>query len=1321
MRVVKRNGEFENVAFDKILRKNDSLTATKNNVIKDKDFLALMSKLSPLNEVDSTFVTQQTIAGIHDGVTTQELDIYSASVAQSLALNNPQYSVLAGRIMASNLHKNIECQLAMNFNVPDSEIRKNTFLYATRALWNNRNANNEHSPLVAPFYMAYVEKNIDYFNSIFRYYNDYNIDYMGYSILEGTYLFRSLLQSGTRHIVECPQHMFMRVAIGIECATPDPTGPVRDTIEQKIMDIVRSTPGLNDVNAINSMGAFLENVVTNDTKRDAQKIFESMMADTQFGILTDENKAHIRDTYVMMSEKLGTHATPTLFNAGTLTPQCSSCYLLPPPEDSMEGITNSWRSEAMISKWAGGIGSIVYSLRPQGSYIAGTNGKSNGIVPNLKVHNDIAVYVDQCFAAQTTVYTRDGPIDASDVAVGTSILTHDGTYHEVTAVREYDYNYENHNALMVINDVLVTDKHPILVYNKLSRKREYIPAGDLLARDHSLAFPIPMLEEATAENSDPQKYFSNGANGNYVEDFIYTITNIRSYLAGVFSKLSSVDDNIITVNCDAEIIQQIKFVLMHLGVYATGNPLKFSPTKETIELLPLLLYEQVTEISEDANVENYMSVPIYNRATTVDYVGKLYDFDVDTNENFVTGLGIAHNGGGKRPGSNAVYNTPWHGDIMEFLQLRKERGVESERARDLFYAMWLQDEFMRAVVAGKDWYLMCPNTCPGLYDVYDSVHRVDWLNDEDVNPEQFAFTSLYRKYIREGKYIRVVKAQDIFNAIMDLQVETGLPYMLYSDSINRKSNQKNIGTVKSSNLCVAPETTVLTRDGHVAIKKLAKDEKPVEIWNGREWSEVTVLQTGEFVPLLHITFSNGKSIDCTPQHKFYVLLRGKTEIVAAEELWSGYELIPYTNPDGATESGVRVKTVEDMARYDDTYCFKEPLRGMGVFNGILTGQCTEITEVSTRDETAVCNLASICLNNLVLGTGFDYNMLRSVVRTQVYNLNRIIDVNFYPTTNTRRSNLRNRPMGIGVQGLADLFVNLRMPFDSDDARELNFYIFEAIYYYALEMSTELAEIEGVYPSYVGSPTSEGILQFDAWVAENAREALGEITIAFPLRQDWPTLREKIRKSGLRNSLFVAPMPTASTAGIMGNSPCFEPFNSLIYKRRIKDGEFIIINKSLITDLLSAGLWNTYMRDAILQSGGSIQEITDIPKEIRSLYKTVWDMSQKTILIMALDRAVFVDQSQSMNLFISAPNTRSLSQVHLYGWRRGIKTGSYYIWGRAPIDAQKIQISKNVDKMLRKVDNKSPSKLDSKNNSVPEADGPVCTKAMRDAGCLSCGS
>jgi len=1349
MRVVKRDGQYENVAFDKILRKNFTLTATTKalNGIKDPEFLQLMNKLSPLEEVDSTFVTQQTIAGIHDGVTTQELDIYSASVAQSLALNNPQYSILAGRIMASNLHKNIECQLAMNFGVEDSQIRKNMFLYVSRALWNNKNANNEHSPLIAPYYMAYIEKNHEYFESTFRYYNDYNIDYMGYSILEGTYLFRSLLQLGqgpsTRHIVECPQHMFMRVAIGIECATPDPTGPARDNIERQVMDVLRDSQSQNgikidSINAINSLGVFLENVVTNDSKRSAQTIFNTMMLDADFGILTEDNKKHILDTYIMMSEKLGTHATPTLFNAGTLTPQCSSCYLLPPPDDSMEGITNSWRSEAMISKWAGGIGSPIYSLRPQGSYIAGTNGKSNGIVPNLKVHNDIAIYVDQCFAAQTTVYTMsNGATNIEDVTVGTQILTHDGTYHTVTAVREYDYNYENHGALMCFNEtVLVTDKHPMLVYSNVTKKREYIPAGDLNTRDHKLVYPIPMLEEATAENSDPQKYYTIGALGEFVPDFIYTITNVRSYLAGVFSKFAEVDNNVISISTISEInnAKHIEYVLMHLGVLSevNDNTVSFPATKETVELLPLLLYEQVTNLTELQNVDMLMYKKIDSIKTSVGYNGKLYDFDVEENENFVTELGIAHNGGGKRPGSNAVYNTPWHGDIMEFLQLRKERGVESERARDLFYAMWLQDEFMRAVVAGKDWYLMCPNTCPGLYDVYDAVHRVEWIPDEELqaHPDDYQFTALYRKYIREGKYMRVVKAQDVFNAIMDLQIETGLPYMVYSDSVNRKSNQKNIGTVKSSNLCVAPETTVLTKNGDIQIKQLAiahdKDGKGVEIWNGQEWSLVNVLKTAEYVPLLHITFSNKKTLDCTPQHKFYVKLRGRVEIIAAEDLWAGYELISYTNPAGQTETGVKVVSVEDMARYDDTYCFKELKRGMGVFNGILTGQCTEIVEVANRDETAVCNLASICLNNIIiLGTGpkvpsiaFDYGKLRSIVRTQVYNLNRIIDVNFYPTTNTRRSNLRNRPMGLGVQGLADLFVNLRMPFDSEEARMLNFYIFEAIYYYALEMSTELAEKEGTYPSYVGSPTSEGVLQFDAWVAENARTQLGENTIAYPLRQDWPTLREKIRLHGLRNSLFVAPMPTASTAGIMGNSPCFEPFNSLIYKRRIKDGEFIIINKSLITDLLQAGLWNTYMRDAILQSGGSIQDISDIPKEIRSLYKTVWDMSPKTILIMALDRAVFVDQSQSMNLFISAPNTRSLSQVHLYGWRRGIKTGSYYIWGRAPIDAQKIQISKNVDKMLRKVDNKSPSKMDSNTESV---DGPVCTKAMRDAGCLSCGS
>jgi ribonucleoside-diphosphate reductase alpha subunit len=1097
MRVIKRDGSFEGVSFDKILKKYSTLTATPaalSMVDSSTAFFKMVSELTPLGEVDPTFLAQQTIKGVYDGVTTQELDLYSASVAQSLSLINPQYSTLAGRIMASNLQKNIECHLAAHFGVGEDVIRSRLFLYVVRSMWANRNAKGDHSPLVAPYFMAIVEKNHEWIESVFSYSRDFCIDYMGYSILEGSYLFRSLISGrdgvSRRVIVEQPAHMFMRVAIGIECAPVDPTGPLRDKIESGVLELLRGVgPSLECAIAPkglpNALSPFLENAVINTTKQNAQTLFESMMLDDSFGILGPKARTHITATYKMMSECLGTHATPTLFNAGSMTPQCSSCYLLPPSEDSLEGITNIWRSEAMISKWAGGIGSVIYSLRPQGSYIAGTNGTSNGIVPNLKVQNDIAVYVDQCFGTGTMVYGASGPVSIESIVAGDQILTGDGSYHTVTAVRAYTYHFLQHEDLIVIKTLggetaIVTQRHPMLVLGLCGA--EWVEAKDLNTTDHRL-----------------------------------------------------------------------------MGVDCTHQ--------------------------------------ILSLETTRGYVGTLTDFDVDVAHNYVTNIGIAHNGGNKRPGSNAVYCAPWHGDIMAFLNLRKERGVESERARDLFYAMWIQDEFMRSVAYNRDWYLMCPDACPGLWDVYDAVHETKWIEDEELagRPIDFAFTTLYRKYVREGKYTKVIKAVVVYEAICDLRTETGLPYMLYSDSANRKCNQMNVGTVKSSNLCC------------------------------------------------------------------------------------------------------------------------------------------EIMEVATPDETAVCNLASLCLNNLVIkgpsGLVPDWSLLKSTVRTQVYNLNRIIDLNFYPTMNTRRSNLRHRPMGIGVQGLADLFVMLRIPFDSEAARELNFKIFERIYFYALEMSCELAQESGVYPSYAGSPASKGLLQFDLWIAEAARSKLDtpELVVTHPLEMDWEGLKLRISLHGLRNSLLVAPMPTASTAGIMGNSPCFEPHNSMIYKRRIKDGEFIIINKMLITDLIERGLWDTPMRDEILEKGGSIQDITEIPREIRELYKTVWDISPKVIINMALDRGVFVDQSQSMNLFIHAPNTKILSQVDFYGWKRGIKTGQYYVWGRAPIDAQKIQIDKQVGKMLKKVVPKSPSKdLEPSGASTitivePVVVGSICTREMRAAGCDSCGS
>lgn len=936
MKVIKRNGTIEEVRFDKILNKNRILTA-KKSVMQEFPDWKIISKLTPLNEVDPSFVTQQVIKGIHDLITTQELDNYAASISQSLCLVNPEYTVLAGRIMASNLQKNVECLLSKKFNKPSEEIIKNKFYWVVKALWENKNEQGNHSPLIAPYLMAVVEQNKDFLESVIDYSQDFNIDYMGYSVLENSYLLKvEDMDKSKRVVVEQPQHLFMRVAIGIECAEPDPVGEIRDKVENKILELMKemdtsllgnSQVSIKNYGIKNAMGSFLESSIVNTTRFNAEQILNDLMQKDMR--LTEKQKTAILNTYSMMSQCLATHATPTLFNAGTLTPQCSSCYLLNPTEDSMEGICETWRKEACISKWAGGIGSCIYSLRPQGSYIAGTNGTSNGIVPNARVQNNIAVYVDQ--------------------------------------------------------------------------------------------------------------------------------------------------------------------------------------------------------------------------------------------------------GGNRRPGSNAVYCTPYHGDIEAFLQLRKERGVESERARDLFYGLWIPDEFMRSVINNKPWYLLCPNKCPGLSDVYDRKFQTEYLSDEQLEKqkEDFAFTYLYRSYVKRNMQSKTVQASDIWKLITDLQIETGLPYMLYSDACCRKSNQNRSGLPHSSNLC------------------------------------------------------------------------------------------------------------------------------------------TEIIENTNIDEDAVCNLASICVNNFynTEKKEFNWEKLREIVHTIVYNLNKIIDINYYPTMNTRRSNLRHRPMGIGVQGLADLFVLARVPFDSNEARLLNFQLFERIYYYALEKSNLLAEESEPYPSFHESPSAEGILQFDLWLQENARnESSSENVLYSNLSMPWDELKQKIQKTGLKNSLFVAPMPTASTAGIMGNSPCFEPFNSLIYKKRIKSGEFIIINKYLVKDLIKLGLWDSNMRDNILLNDGSIQKIYEIPAEIRNLYKTVWDMSPKVIMNLALDRGVFVDQSQSMNLFISDPHLKILSQVHMYGWKRGAKTGSYYIWGRAPIDAQKIQVSKDVDKMIKKVSNTSPKPV--------EQSGAVC---MRGADCTSCGS
>jgi ribonucleotide reductase alpha subunit len=622
-------------------------------------------------------------------------------------------------------------------------------------------------------------------------------------------------------------------------------------------------------------------------------------------------------------------------------------------------------------------------------------------------------------------------------------------------------------------------------------------------------------------------------------------------------------------------------------------------------------------------------------------------------------------GGQKRKGSIAIYLEPWHADIMDFLELRKNNGKEEMRARDLFYAMWIPDLFMKRVEENGDWTLFCPNEAPGLFDVYGEE-----------------FEKLYCKYESESLGRKTIKAQSLWFHILQSQIETGTPFLLYKDAANGKSNQKNLGTIQSSNLCVAPETLVLTDRGHVQIKDL-KDQE-VNVWNGDKWSKTTVRQTGENQKLISVDVLLGTSddkgkytfklqrVECTPYHKF-ILSSDESVRKEAKDLKRGDCLAEWSNDKGEIFESV-VWGISDYDRVDDTYCFNEPENHAGVFNGILTGNCSEILEYTSKDEIAVCNLASIALNRYVdVSTKtFDFEKLMEVTKTIVYNLNNVIDTNFYPVIETFRSNMRHRPIGIGVQGLADTFALMRYSFESDAAKRLNSEIFACIYYAALEASSDLAMIYGAYSSFKGCPASQRQLQFDLWKTEPLREINGKTKIELK----WDTLKSQIDYYGLRNSLLVAPMPTASTAQILGNNESIEPFTSNIYSRKVLSGEFPIVNKHLLRDLIERGLWNSRTRMELLSHKGSVQNIESIPEDLKELYKTVWEIKQKTLIDMSADRGIYVCQTQSLNLFVSDPTISKLSSMHFYAWKKGLKTGIYYLRSKPKADAIQFTVDLN---------------------------------------------
>jgi len=1416
MYVTKRDGELEIVSFDKILVR----------IKKVGQEVGL--------KLNYTSLAMKVIDQLYNKISTTKIDELTAEQCASLSSTHPDYNILAGRIIVSNHHKN----------------SSSSFYEVMEELYEACDKQGKNYPLISDTLRAvlihYGKEKID---AICHYERDYNIDYFGFKTLEKSYLIRI-----HKRIVERPQHMWLRVSIGIHGYDWD----------------------------------------------------------------------RIIETYHALSMKYFTHATPTLFNAGTPKPQLSSCYLMAMEEDSIDGIFNTLKDCALISKWAGGIGLHIHNVRATGSQIRGTNGTSNGIVPMLKVFNNTAKYVDQCVVPETFIYTTDGPIKMKDVLSGkTKIMNETGGIEVVENVLEHSYDGDIYHlsSSYFVEPLKVTPMHPLLSLQITNEKNtvnyqdiiyqldrnllqiEYVQAIDVEVNDY-VVYKIPQYENdvVTLTEDDCFMYgllLKNGAlaldkyqNGflflpdypqqSFLLAFIQTyfdkhlveyeilknkqyhtihirwknamytpfrssdlcyqsekrilsrwlhlpIPKITKIIQGYIMSHGKEKNEEVTLAFDSSLrglLEDIRYLYLRMGVLTVSNKTDTHFVLKCPSILKLMM-----DTTSFFRYKDYLFVRI-EHVSKQDYTGVLYDLQMKTEHNYMIHHGIIHNGGGKRNGSIAIYLEPWHADIEMFLQMRKNHGDEELKARDLFYALWVPDLFMKRVKEGGKWTLMCPSECPGLSDVYSD-----------------AFETLYISYEKENKGRKTVEARDLWFSILDSQMETGTPYLLYKDASNVKSNQKNVGTIKSSNLCVYPDTMVLTDRGHFPIYSLWAGNYPstsclepleIPVWNGKEFSPVLIKKTGTNQTFIKVHTSDGMSLKCTPSHKFYVmaideesgelfsiikeakdLLQGdilepcsfpviteesqmeenipewmafskgcdsgilnikkkkilsetiyvprnenltfklqwlagfiepyilqastpkpcenddfsikdvhirnifcvripsmdyhflrevkwlvqtcgintrvhfyKTEAekenkkAIAEWILTGVQLrflimlgMEFSEPISGVEDDsyavnleeteseyfcptIRISQVLPCTDIDDSYCFTEPLQHAGVFNGIRTSQCTEILEYSDENETAVCNLASIALPSYFSQEtkSFDFEMLHRVTKMVTFNLNRIIDVNFYPTPKTERSNKRHRPIGIGVQGLADVFLMFGYSFTSPEAKELNKHIFETIYHAALEQSNELAKIEGPYPTFSGSPASQGKLQFDLWNVEHDSK-----------RYDWEKVKKDIMEHGLRNSLLLAPMPTASTSQILGYNECIEPITSNIYSRRTMAGEFILVNKYLMNELISLDKWTDTTKNQIIANNGSIQNFTDLSEEIKQKYRTVWEIPMKELIDMAADRGIYICQSQSLNLWLEDPNYNTMTSMHFYSWNKGLKTGIYYLRRRPRHQAQQFTI------------------------------------------------
>jgi len=1091
MRVKKRNGELEDIEFDKIMSRIRKIGQEVNIQL---NYSALVIKV---------------IDQLYDKIETKKIDELAAEQCASLSTQHSDYATLASRIIISNHIKNT-CS---------------SFFSVVNELYEFKNIHGINKPLVSEELFEFTKKYSNEIDNMIDYKRDYLIDYFGFKTLERSYLYRI----GNR-IVERIQHMWMRVSIGIH------------------------------------------------------------------GNLENENSLQlVKESYDLMSQKYFTHATPTLFNAGTPRPQLSSCYLIAMEDDSLDGIYNTLKDCAMISKWAGGIGLHIHNIRAKGSHIQGTNGVSNGLVPMLRVFNNTARYVDQCVLPETIIYTTNGPMEIQNCSFGdTQIYNLTGDVETIENVLEHPYEGEIYNIKTThsLENLKITPEHPVYVLRHYEKNFEWLESKKL-EKDDMLVYKVPdyskdnyilsgddcymygiILNNGCMDNTCQNGYIHLDSNKKqHILDFVvkyfdgklieYTINKVENITKIIWNKTINMpfryndiyDSNknkyinskwlnlpiekskyILKGLIDHDVLKENDFIFDNKSRILTES-VRFLCLK--LRILPIC--ESETKIDDSKITNNkidyklvipkteemcclfdisykpiYLNFLRYNNCllskiediSVENYSGTLYDLQMKKEHNYMLHNGIVHNGGGKRSGSFAIYLEPWHADIEEFLEMRKNHGDEESKARDLFYALWINDLFMERVKNNTKWSLFCPYECPGLSDVYSEE-----------------FVKLYEKYESEGKAKKIINARDLWFHILDAQMETGTPYILYKDAANSKSNQKNLGTIKSSNLCC------------------------------------------------------------------------------------------------------------------------------------------EIMEYSDKNETAVCNLASIGLPTFVnpYTKQFDYKKLHEVAKVVTNNLNIVIDVNFYPTEKTRTSNMNHRPIGIGVQGLADTFMLMDVAFHSDEAKEINKLIFETIYHAALEKSNENAIVSTPYNSFDGSPASKGILQFDMWGVEPSA------------RYDWSSLKKSIIEKGLRNSLLVAPMPTASTSQILGFNECFEPFTSNLYSRRTIAGEFVVVNKYLMNELISLGLWNEEIKNNIIANKGSVQQLNILPQYIRNKYKIVWEIPMKHLIDMSSDRGAFICQSQSLNLWVEDPTYNTLTSMHFYSWKKGLKTGIYYLRRKAKHQAQQFTI------------------------------------------------